>query len=376
MVAVKVGRRGARPDFANARLGGYVGAGGVQVARCLGVAARAVGRALGRGGAAVAGAVAAVAAAVPASALAERSDRMLVDRVVAVVDGEVITLRELEALPAAESPSAAEGGRGAGPRRAALTRTLEREIDERVLNRQVAAMREHLGVGEKDIDRTVEEVRAQNRLSESQLISALAAQGMSMERYRAELRAQIERARAVQARMQGRPEPGAEAVRQRCLTAGVQRRDRVKVCAAHILVPLAPQADASARQAAEARARGLRGALAHRGAWPEVVAAAETDPRGDVQTGSLGCFARGEMVEAFEDAAFALAPGEVSEVVETPVGLHIIHLERREESPQAGCDTREELEPFRQALHQEDMQRQMVRWVEELRARASIEILL
>ena len=113
----------------------------------------------------------------------------------------------------------------------------------------------------------------------------------------------------------------------------VQRRENPppgppSIEARHILIMHAESArvpEGITRSRDEARARAEEVVLALRGGaeWVPTHRAYSDEP-GSAEGGSLGRFERGAMVPAFENVAFLLAPEEISDVVETPFGFHII----------------------------------------------------
>jgi peptidyl-prolyl cis-trans isomerase D len=105
--------------------------------------------------------------------------------------------------------------------------------------------------------------------------------------------------------------------------------ERVK--ASHILVKVDADASDSVRARKRAYADKLLAELKAGKDFAELARSASDDKASAVNGGSLGTFSRGSMVKPFEDAAFKLKPGELSDIVETTFGYHIIKVEEHTE---------------------------------------------
>ncbi len=97
--------------------------------------------------------------------------------------------------------------------------------------------------------------------------------------------------------------------------------------AAHILIALTPQASGADKQAARTRAEQvLQQVKQAPGKFAELAKQHSQDPGSAANGGDLGLFSRGMMVKQFDDAVFKLSPGEISGLVQSDFGLHIIQL--------------------------------------------------
>lgn len=103
----------------------------------------------------------------------------------------------------------------------------------------------------------------------------------------------------------------------------------LEVRARHILLRVPADATAAERDSVLALARELRDRAREGEDFAELAREHSQDPGSREEGGDLGFFGSDEMVPPFEEAAFALEVGEVSDVVETPFGFHVIAVEER-----------------------------------------------
>jgi peptidyl-prolyl cis-trans isomerase SurA len=257
----------------------------------------------------------------------------LVDRVIAVVGDTVLLLSDVhEELQQLEASGRlpADGIQ----REAIANQVVESRVNDLLL--LSAARRDGVEVSDAEVaemvNQSINAVRRQFA-SEAEFTAALAQWGRTVEQYRAELaeqqRSQLLIQQYVAQRLRNRTRPlvsedqiarafsaQQEALGTRPATVSLQQ----------VIVSPVPTPEARAR--ALATAEDVLRQLNAGGEFDVLARRFSEDPGSREHGGDLGWFRRGRMVRNFEDVAFALRPGQISPIVETEFGFHIIRLDR------------------------------------------------
>ncbi len=142
-----------------------------------------------------------------------------------------------------------------------------------------------------------------------------------------------------------------------------------EVRARHILLRVPAEATPAQRDSVKKLAEALRARAQGGEDFGRLATQYSEDPGSKANGGDLGFFGRGRMVPAFDEAAFALAAGQLSPVVETPFGYHVIRVEERRE--QALGANREQ---FRGYMAGKAMQDAQTRFVDSLSNAAKVRV--
>lgn len=301
--------------------------------------------------------------------------RDLIDRVVAVVEGDVVTLRALESIaarPLSELSRYENAKEREARRRAILAQALDSVLSEKMIELEIDSNPDLLAINDQDIDRAINDVTRMNQIDREQLRQAVEGQGITWSDYRDQLRTQLQKSRLIQFRVQSRVQVTEDDIRRTCV-ADKFREGQGQVCASHLLLALT---DDSSQAATIEKAKSLKARWKDGESFAALVAAHSNDRSSE--DGSLGCFGRGEMVEEFEEAAFATRAGSVSEPVVTSFGVHLIWVKSFEEANDSGptCSDNEVAAKYREPAYQRAMEQEMQRWIDELKDRAFIDIRL
>ena len=140
----------------------------------------------------------------------------------------------------------------------------------------------------------------------------------------------------------------------------------------HILVKVDESAPEKDKKAAKKKAENILKKIKSGEDFAKLAGEVSDDPGSKQKGGELGFFSRDRMVKPFEDAAFALKPGEVSGLVKTQYGYHII---KAEEKKAAGIQPFDDVkERIRQKLLQDQTKSKVLAFIEKAMKDAKAEI--
>jgi peptidyl-prolyl cis-trans isomerase SurA len=295
-------------------------------------------------------------------------DQPVVDRVVAVVNEEVILMSELQEALVLYLRETREAMPATEPERdRLLQKVLARMVDHRLQIQE--ARRDKVEVSDDEIGTVMDDFVKRNGGDRPRIEEQLRAQGLNWELIRRDMRESL-LAQKVRARRIGRRSTVTEAEVDRYLEENrVKFETELKYHPRHLAVLAQPPSSPAAWERAKAEIDGIVARLRDGADFAEVARLSSQD--GAASTADdLGWLARGELAPMFEEPILRLGKGEVTEPIKSDNGYHIFRLEDRE------VLTSEMLGQLRQQVRdillQKKGQERLEEWLQGLRQRALI----
>jgi peptidyl-prolyl cis-trans isomerase SurA len=301
---------------------------------------------------------------------------ILIDKVVAVVNDEVITWSELQREGKPLIQRVREELREDA--RATQTQITQRQILEALILRRLQlqeAKKEKVVVDAGEVTATLEQIKKQNRItSDADFAQALARENLTLEDFKTKVWEQlvVDRllARKVRTGIVVSEEEMLQYYQNRA--ASFQQPSAVRI--QHILIrfpePPAPE------DVARARGRGAEALEQLKGGTDfAAVAALYSDGAAVREGGDIGIVRKGELDPALEAAAFSLEPGGISGLVQTAAGFNIIKVEERK-AGDVTVPMAQVRDQVRQRLFAEKLRQRTDAYHAELKEKAYIDIRL
>jgi peptidyl-prolyl cis-trans isomerase SurA len=296
--------------------------------------------------------------------LALGAPAQVVDRVAAVVNGDVITLSELVQRA---GPDAQRGD--TATRAKALKETFDLYVAEKLFSAQATAL--GIDVSDSVVEAAIDDFKRRNKLDDAMLEELLRREGLTREGLRLRFRRDLEAGQIMRIKVSNRVKVTDEDVRNYYQTNEKLFGGEEEVKARHVFLPL--PTGASASDEARVRAEGEK-ILARLAAGEDFAKVAREVSKGPSapEGGDLGWLRRGTLTPELDRVAFNLGTGKISGLVRTRTGLHILKVdERRTGGAKTFDDVKEEI---RDRLTNEQVDTFRNQYVAELRRDALIEV--
>ena len=300
--------------------------------------------------------------------------RVIVDRILATVNGEIITLSEFEKyksmllMGAQEKPIDAEADR----------QLLGQLIEKKLILQE--AKRLEITLKDKDIEHALDDVQRRNKIDLKTLTRELAKQGSTLEEYKKVLEGELLQShtigRAVHSKITISDKDIQEFYEQN--VKGQERKGaRVRIQQILLLIPngAGPGKTADIEKQAQDLHRKIMA-----GEDFGKLAVQNSQGAGAQLGGDIGYFYKDELMPEIEKTAFSLNKGQVSPVFRTEIGFHIIKvIDRVGDDGGKGTDNgtaalHAQEQEIKNTLYNTEFEKELRRWLQGLREKAYIEL--
>lgn len=263
--------------------------------------------------------------------------RVVGDRIVAVVNRGVITESELKDRVEAVQVNLRRQRVSPPPDDILRRQVLDRLIAERL--QADLARQSGLRVDDAQLEKAIDRIAQQNRMSRDQLMEALKQQGMAPEQFRAQIQREI-----VEARLRDREIDSRIVISDAEVNAFLKEQQgssNTEYLVSHILIQVPEGASNEVKTERQKKADEALAALKSGAAFADL-AARYSDAKDALDGGSMGWRSGTRLPDLFVQAIKELKPGQHTDVLRSPAGLHILQLQdvRGASAPQMLTRTR------------------------------------
>ena len=296
----------------------------------------------------------------------------VVDRIVAVVNDEIITSYAVEKEKASILKEAERQQPPPAPQTLVRLdeKALDRLIDKKLVEQKVREL--DIRITEEEVRQAIEDVKRQNKLSQESLVSALANQGLSFDQYKVQIREQLERLRLVSQEVRSKIQVGEREMREYYEANPGRFGGEDNFRARNIYFKLDDKMPADQVKKVMTTAMSVLYEARAGKDFAELARQYSEEPSAKTTGGDLGTFRKGDILPEFEESLTRMKPGEVSDLIYVTGGLHIVKLEERfAGTPKPFEQVKAEVEDI---LYRKKSEDRFNQWVTDLRKDAAIEI--
>ena len=308
------------------------------------------------------------------SIIAKAEDREVVDRIIAVVNDDIITLTELNQSFKPYAERIRTNGYPPDKEREMLF-TVREDIINQLIDKKLSDQeikRSEITISTKEIDNTIERIKESGFHTEEDLKEALAKEGLTMEEYREQLEEQLLRTKLVNYEIKSRIVITKEDIRSYCESHPDKYGEKKKYRLLNINMK-APLLDNEAEKL-EIKNRMQTILEKLKEGYPfETILRNCSELSSSGCGGDLGLFSLDELSPQIKEALKMLKPGEFTSVLDTDQGYQIFYISEIVSTPARPLD--EVSSEIEEKIFQEQVDKKFDAWLTDLRKRSHIKII-